>query len=259
MPKTYYDGKPSDSGKNFFKVEEQPRSKSRKNGEWQEWQKKIAKTVKERLGEEKLGKGKLERVPKGSQIHLYVTFLLNKELYKENKMLPDVDNLLKVFLDPLGKKYSQGKDGANFFNDDRQVRAVRAERVLVPKGKERVECGYLVTKTFKIVKVEEIAKEEVQENYRKCWQHPIRRIKAQEVKKNGGVSEPYAFIDNLPDSVFWLEQAGKKHPDPIPGYDWKEGEEVEGCMVFEPKPKTEAKEGQDEIFWRMKQWGRVVF
>lgn len=155
--------------------------------------------------------------------------------------------------------------------DDRDIRDVRARRVMDEKDeqgeiKEGASIEYVITKAFYIEEVRKITREEARKYFRSYWENPMQLILARNVIRENGTlqkcerDKPYGFIDNKPGDLYLrvnedmgnLTRAEAKLIPP--GYEWKEGEIVEGCMVFLKKPSQETKDNLKEDFFWLTKW-----
>lgn len=271
---TKYEGDPSypsDSDKQKISIKAikgRPVSSTKRNratGLVYKWKDDVRSQINE-----KIIKGELQKILHDANANLHVTFYICK---KERSEIADVDNLLKPFLDSLDKKNNPCDE--RLISDDRNFRRIVAEREFVEEmDEERVELEYVLTKTFKILKVEPIDTLSGLSKYRNYWRHAMNRITAREIKNQKEGPQDYVFIDNTPDRIFvvsrdipdlarakrdatWSSREGNINPRIIPpGYNWKKKERktVEGCMVFDKKPSRPPEGDQDEIFWWLTKW-----
>lgn len=162
---------------------------------------------------------------------------------------PDIDNLLKVFLDPFTETSLMGRKGSG--KGDSRIVGLRAiKRKAFSPGEVGAHFRIVPTITLKIVEVKTVRGAALDP----AWQHDMQIIYARMVgyDERGGeiLGGAQAYIDNTPGQLFATAQAagadagesaaneqfqlGKKYPQINPGFDWAQAvnKSVEDIIVF---------------------------
>lgn len=155
----------------------------------------------------------------------------------------DLDNLLKPVLDAL----KAGK----LVKDDRYFTGIKVlKQPAARQGDERVEIRCVSTYQFQIMRVQ---KREGAE-FKPYWSNSVQFVTARNVQ----TEEEGCFMDNAPGCLF-IDGREADFVDPIPGYAWKEGEVVDGCVVSrrvhcnaEWKGKGGRQDSEEEFVWLQK-------